>query len=87
MDHTTSISPSTLTLSLGLLKAHPQISKIWSFEKYCSCDQACQVSALLVTTWQSYLENLTIDDKFINKRVQLFIHQTMCQEFVKKKNC
>ena len=27
-----------------------------------------------------YLENLTIDDKFINKRVRLFIHQTMCRE-------
>ena len=27
-----------------------------------------------------YLENLTIDDEFINKRVRLFIHQTMCQE-------
>ena len=24
--------------------------------------------------------NLTIDTKFINKRVQLFIHQTICQE-------
>ena len=28
----------------------------------------------------SYLENLTIDDKFIKKRVRLFIHQTMCRE-------
>ena len=26
------------------------------------------------------LENLTIDDDFINKRVRLFIHQTMCRE-------
>ena len=25
-------------------------------------------------------ENLTIDDKFINKRVRVFIHQTMCRE-------
>ena len=26
---------------------------------------------------RSYLENLTIDDKFINKPVPVFIHQTM----------
>ena len=26
-----------------------------------------------------------IDDKFINKRVQLFIHQTMCLKIEKKK--
>ena len=25
-------------------------------------------------------QNLTIDDKFINKRAPLFIHQTMCRE-------
>ena len=29
---------------------------------------------------RSYLENLTIDDKVINKRVRLFIHHTMCRE-------
>ena len=29
-----------------LLKAHRQISKKRCFENYCSCDQACQVSAL-----------------------------------------
>ena len=62
------------------LKAHQQIPKKRCFEKYCSCDQACQFSALQGTPWQSYLENLTIDDKFINKRVRLFIHQTMCRE-------
>ena len=32
------------------------------------------------TPWRSYFENLTIDDKFINKRVRLFIHQTICGE-------
>ena len=42
-------------------------SKKWCFEKYCSCDKTCQV----------YLENLEIDDKFVNIRVQLFINQTM----------
>ena len=33
----------------------------------------------------SYLEDLKIDDKFINKRVQLFIHQTMCLKRVENK--
>ena len=42
------------------------------FGKYCSCEQACQFSALQGTPWWSYLENLTIDDKFINKRVRLY---------------
>ena len=35
-------------LLLMFLKAHRQISKKRCFEKYCSCDQACQVSALKV---------------------------------------
>ena len=26
------------------------------------------------------LKNLTIDDKFVNKPVRLFIHQMMCRE-------
>ena len=30
---------------LNFLKAHRQISKKRYFEKYCSCDQACQFSA------------------------------------------
>ena len=58
------------------LKAHWQISKKQCFGKYCSCDKACQFSALQGTPWWSYLENLTIDDKLINKRLQLFIHET-----------
>ena len=32
-----------------------------------------------------YLENLTIDEKFINKRVRIFIHQTMYLKIEKKK--
>ena len=55
------------------------------FEKYCSCDKVCQFSAWEGTPWRSYLENLTIDDKCINKRVRLFIHQTMCLKRVGKK--
>ena len=39
------------------LKAHRQISKKRCCEKYCSCDQACQVSALQGTPWRNYLEN------------------------------
>ena len=34
---------------------------------------------------RSYLENLTIDDKFINKPVRLFIHNTKCLKCVEKK--
>ena len=45
------------------------------FEKYCSYDQVWQFSP-----WQRYLEHLAIDDKFINKRVRLFIDQMMCRE-------
>ena len=44
---------------IRFLKAHRQISKKRCFEKYCSCDQACQVSALkgnpdgvIYKTWQ-----------------------------------
>ena len=59
------------------LKAHRQISKKWCFEKYCSFDKACQFSALENTPWWSYLANLEIDDKFVNKWVLRFIHQTM----------
>ena len=32
-----------------------------------------------------YLENLTIDNKFINKWFQLFIHQVICLTHVEKK--
>ena len=67
-------------MRFGQLKAHRQISKKQCFEKYCSCDRVCKVSALEATLWRNYLENLTIDDKLINKRVPLFIHQTMCRE-------
>ena len=55
------------------------------FEKYCSCDKACQFSALQGTPRRSYLENLTIDNKFINKRVRLFIHQTCVQNVLSRK--
>ena len=50
------------------------------FQKVCLCGQACQFSAVKGTPWWSYLEKLTIDDKFTNKRPRLFIHQTMCRE-------
>ena len=55
------------------------------FEKYCSCDKVCQFPALSGTPRWSYLENLTIYDKFINKRVRHFIHQTMYLKRAEKK--
>ena len=45
---------------------HWQLSKKLCSRKYCSYDKACQ------------LENSTIDDKFVNQQVLLFIHQTIC---------
>ena len=56
------------------------MSKKRCFEKYCSNNQICQFSAFQGKPWRRYLENLTFDDKFINKRVRLFIHQRMCRE-------
>ena len=56
-----------------------------SEKKYCSCDKACQFSALWGTPRQNYLENLAVDDKFINKRVRIFTHQTMCLKRAEKK--
>ena len=46
-----------------------QISEKRCFEKYCSCNKVCQFSALYGTPWRSYLENLTTDEKSINKPV------------------
>ena len=66
------------------LKARWQISNIWCFEKYCSCDEACQFSALWGTSRQSYLENLTNDNKFKNTQVRLFIYPMMSQEGCQK---
>ena len=69
------------------LKAHRKISQKRCFEKYCSCDKACHFSALWGTPRRSYLENPTIDDKFINKRVRLFINQMIYPKRVEKKKC
>ena len=60
------------------LKAHWQTFKKRCYEKYCSCDQACQVSTSEGTPWRIYLENPTIDDN--GRRVRLFTHQKMCRE-------
>ena len=69
------------------LKAHWQRSKTQCPEKYCSCDEACQFSALYGTLWGSYLgKNLIIGDKYINKRVWFFIHQTVLISGVEKEN-
>ena len=75
------MSKTTTSVSfVRTLKAHRQISKKRCFEKYCSYHQVCQFSALEGTLCLSFLENLTIDDKYTNKQVRLFIHQKMCQE-------
>ena len=39
-----------------------------------------KVSAIRVHTNRVIYKNLKIEDKFINKRVPLFIHQAMCPE-------
>ena len=60
-----------------LLKVQRQISKKRCFEKCCSCDKACQFSALHEISWRSNLEKLTIHNKYVNKWNQILIHQTM----------
>ena len=40
----------------------------------------CSTMPIVCEPWRNYLENLTTHDKFINKQVRLFIHQTMCWE-------
>ena len=63
------------------LKAHREMSEKWYFEKHCSFNQACQFLASQSTPWRSYLENLTIEDKFINNEVDF-----LCiKRYVKKK--
>ena len=57
------------------------------FEKYCSCQKAYQSSALCSIFQEIYLEKLAIGDKYINKRIQLSIHQTVSKnQHVKEKN-
>ena len=43
------------------------------------------IFSFVVTPWRSYLENLTIDGKFVNKLVRLSMHQTMCLKRVGNK--
>ena len=63
------------------LKTHRQISKKRCFESYCSCDETCQFSALENVIWKK----MAIDSKQINKRVWIFIYQTMSLSSVEKK--
>ena len=56
------------------------------FEKYCSCNKACQFSAWQGTPWWSYSEDPTVHDKFINMRVRLFIHQHVSKTCWEEKN-
>ena len=43
------------------------------------------IFSFLGYTLTQKFKKLTIDDKFINKRVRLFIHQTMCLKRVQEK--
>ena len=69
---------------LQVFKAHQQISKKQYFEKYIYIVHMIKYANIqlyrVYTPWRSYLENLTIDNKFIKKGVSLFMHQMMCQE-------
>ena len=81
-----SCETKNLPEGFAFLEAHRQISKKRCFEKYCSYDQVCQFSVLEGTPWRSYLENLTIDDKFINKRVFSSRGYTLTELFRKPDN-
>ena len=65
------------------LKAHQQISKKQCFGKYCSCDKACQFYR---THPDGVIcKKLTINNKYINKQLLLFINQTMSVSGIAKK--
>ena len=66
------------------LNTHPQTFRERCFEKYCSCDKACQFYALKGIIWQSYLEKLIICNKYINKRIWLSIHQMKCLKITRE---
>ena len=62
---------------MQFLKTHQQISKIGvSKSVVCVIKHANFQLYRVHPDGKPCLENLTIDDKFINKRVQLFVHQT-----------
>ena len=50
------------------------------FQKVLFLRSNMQSFSFIGHTLMELFRNLTIDDKFINKRVRLFIHQTMCRE-------
>ena len=50
------------------------------FQKVLFLRSNMQSFSFIGHTLMELSRNLTIDDKFINKRVRLFIHQTMCRE-------
>ena len=61
-----------------MLTTQGQISKKQCVEKHGSCDATCQFLALQDIPCQSHLEKPSNDDKYINKRVRIILHQTMC---------
>ena len=50
------------------------------FQKVLFLRSRMQRFSFIGYTLTELFRNLTIDDKFINKRVRLFIHETMCRE-------
>ena len=53
------------------------MSKKRCFEKYCSRVKDANFQLYRIHPDGVVIENLIIDDKFINKRLRLFIHQRM----------
>ena len=74
-----------------ILKAHRQISKKTVFQKVLFMWPSMPIFSFIGYTLAELFRKPTIDGKFINKRVRLFIHQTMCREekitFTSKRGC
>ena len=72
------ISGKRNSTKMSFLKTQLQISKTRCVDTYCSCNRASQFSASQDIHCTNYLEKPTNNEKYINKRDRLFIHQTMC---------
>ena len=55
-------------------------------EKFCSCDKACRISALLVISCSRYLEKRTIDDKYVNSTVYTLDTVRFENDVLRRKN-
>ena len=68
-----------------ILKAHRQISKIRFFEKYCSCDKACQFSALQGNTLMELFRKPDNWRQIYKQTSPTFYTSKMCLKCVEKK--